>query len=131
LTGSCNREVKEMSDKKIAMILGIALFSIALIANGTIVAQTRAQAASKIDVNKATQEQLGKFPGLTTALAKSITEYREKSGPFKTPKDLLKVKGLTNEILNKLNPKLDNGILYISPAYDEEEEEPSLKPSKC
>ena len=98
------------------------------------VGQTEAATASKIDLNKATTEQLGKFPGLTPALAKSIIEYREKSGPFKVPEDLMKVKGVTKEILNKLNPKLEKGILYVTPpapASDEDEEEPSLKPSKC
>jgi len=67
-------------------------------------------------------------------LAKAIVEHREKSGPFKTPEDLLRVKGMTKELLNKLNPKTEKDILYITPSApssDEDEEEPSLKPSKC
>lgn len=123
-----------MRNKTTFMIFGIALFSVAFLFNGMAVGQTKTPAVKKVDVNKATMEQLGKLPGLNATLAKNITEYREKSGPFKSPKDLLKVKGLTNEILNKLNPKLDKGILYIAPEdpySDEDEEEPSLKPSKC
>ena len=123
-----------MNNKGIVIAVGISLFALAFLFSGVVVGQTKASAPAKIDVNKATSEQLSKFPGLTSALAKSIAEYRKTSGPFKAPEDLLKVKGVTKEILNKLNPKLDKGILYITPSAppsDEEEEEPSLKPSKC
>lgn len=126
-----------MKNKKIIIAFGIVLFCTAFLLNGTILGQAKPQAKSsepaKIDLNKATPEQLSKCPGLTAALAKSIAEYRDKSGPFKASEELLKVKGITKEILNKLNPKLDKGILYVTPAgsSDEDEEEPSLKPSKC
>jgi competence ComEA-like helix-hairpin-helix protein len=96
--------------------------------------QAKAAAPAKIELNKATVVQLSKCPGLTPALAKSIVEYREKSGPFKSTDDLLKVKGMTKDILNKLNPKMEKDSIYITPApqsSDEDEEEPSLKPSKC
>ena len=126
-----------MNNKKIIIAFGIALFCAAFIFNGMILGQAKPQVKSaelaKIDLNKATPEQLGRCPGLNAALAKTIAEYRDKSGPFRAPEDLLKVKGITKEILNRLNPKLDKGILYVTPAgsSDEDEEEPSLKPSKC
>jgi competence protein ComEA len=85
-----------------------------------------------VDLNKATAEQLGACPGLTPALAKAIVEYRLKSGPFKAPEDLLKVKGMTKEIFTKAKPKMEKDIIYLAPAASEEDdEEPSLKPSKC
>lgn len=123
-----------MSNKKSTMSIMAVLLAFLFIFSVMTVGQAKAATAAKIDLNKATSEQLGKFPGLTPALAKSIIEYREKSGPFKVPADLMKVKGLTKEILNKLNPKLEKGILYVTPsapASDEDEEEPDLKPSKC
>ncbi len=123
-----------MSYKKSIIPLAIALVVFLFIFSLMMLGQTMAATAAKIDVNKATSEQLGKFPGLTATLAKSIVEYRQKTGPFKAPEDLLKVKGVTKEILNKLNPKLEKGILYVTPPapeWDEDEEEPSLKPSKC
>lgn len=83
----------------------------------------------RLDVNKATADQLTKC-GISAALAKSIVEYREKSGPFKAPEDLLKVKGMSKELLNKLSPKVDKGVLTITPP-SEDEDEPDLKPSKC
>ena len=123
-----------MSHRRTVVVYGIALFCVVLIFGGIAAGQGKSSAPAKIDLNKATAEQLGKIPGITPALAKSIAEFRQKSGPFKEPEDLLKVKGMTKEILNKLNPRLDKGILYITPAAppsDEDEDEPSLKPSKC
>jgi competence protein ComEA len=87
---------------------------------------------AKVDLNKATAEQLSKCPGLTSALARAIVEYRTKSGPFKAPEDLLKVKGITKEVFAKAKPKMEKNIIYVMPAASEDEEdEPSLKPSKC
>jgi len=131
-----------MRKVKIAMIVSVAFaFAIAMVFTGPAGAQTKTPAkppakapvSVKIDLNKATPEQLAKCPGLTSALARAIVEYREKSGPFKKPEDLLKVKGITKELLNRLNPKMEKETLYITPApsSDEDEEEPSLKPSKC
>ena len=88
----------------------------------------KAPEATKIDVNKATADQLTKC-GISATLAKGIVEYREKSGPFKSPDDLMKVKGMNKELFNKLNPKMEKGSLYITPADDDAE--PDLKPSKC
>jgi competence ComEA-like helix-hairpin-helix protein len=90
--------------------------------------------AGKIDLNKATVEQIGKFPGLNAALAKAIVEFRDKSGPFTKPEDLLNVKGMNREILNKIKPKMEKDKLIVAPPAlpaDDDEEEPSLKPSKC
>lgn len=84
--------------------------------------------ATKIDVNKATADQLTRC-GISATLAKSIVEYREKSGPFKSPEDLMKVKGMNKELFNKLSPKMEKGSLFITPAVDDDE--PDLKPSKC
>jgi competence ComEA-like helix-hairpin-helix protein len=123
-----------MNHRKTVIVFASVLFCIVFIFAGIATGQGKAPAPAKIDLNKATAEQMSKIPGITPALAKSIAESREKSGPFRSPEDLLKVKGMTKEILNKLNPKLDKGILYITPASppsDEDEEEPSLKPSKC
>jgi competence protein ComEA len=131
---ACMKEAKKMRHEKSRVVFTVALFALAFLFTRMVTGQTGAPAAAKIDLNKATQEQLGKFPGLTATLAKSITDYREKSGPFKAPEDLLKVKGITKEILNRLNPKSDKGMLYITPASppsEDDEEEPSLKPSKC
>jgi competence ComEA-like helix-hairpin-helix protein len=109
------------------LVIGLLFVSIA---GGQTKVPTNSPA--KVDLNKATAEQLSKCPGFNSALAKATVEYRAKSGPFKTPEDLLKIKGITKEILDKINPKMDKGSIFVVPnASDEDEEEPSLKPSKC
>lgn len=119
----------------------VLIFTVGFVISGMVNAQTKTPAKppakapepTKIDLNKATADQLAKC-GISASLAKAIVEYREKSGPFKKPEDLLKVKGMTKEILNKLSPRVEKGEIYISPGpskSEEEEEEPSLKPSKC
>jgi uncharacterized protein len=47
-----------------------------------------------VDVNSASASLLSFVAGVGPKLAKSIVEYREKNGAFKSKKDLLKVKGL-------------------------------------
>ena len=76
----------------------------------------------------------------TADLAEAIVKYREKSGFFKKPEDLLNVPGITKEVYEKLNPQVGTeGDLYCVPKEgseededeDEDEEEPILSPSKC
>jgi|GEM_PF-303058 len=94
-----------------------------------------ARPGGKISVNSASAMQLAKVPGVTSALAKAIVDYRTKNGPFKKPDDLLKVPGMTKEILKKMAPQTDFKGDILLPAGgkpgEEDEEEPSLKPSKC
>ena len=131
-----------MSSKKHLFVVSLALVvGIVLVAAGMASAQTKTPAKppakapakapepQKLDVNMATADQLTKC-GISATLAKAIVEYREKSGPFKAPEDLLKVKGMSKELLNKLSPKVDKGVLTITPP-SEDEDEPDLKPSKC
>ena len=92
------------------------------------------QNTGKISLNNAPAAQLAKVPGVTSGLAKAIVDYRTKNGPFKKADDLLKVPGMTKEILKKMAPQADaKGDLLVPTRKqgDQDEEEPSLKPSKC
>ena len=89
-----------------------------------------AQDAEIISFNKATAEAFMQHEDLevSEAIAKAIVAYREKNGPFKSPEDLLKVPGITNEIYEDLNPVVSedgSDIIYDPDA------EPALAPSKC
>jgi competence protein ComEA len=125
-----NKEVK-MGTRRSITLWVVLMFMVGFVISGMVNAQTKtpAKPPAKIDLNKATPDQLIKC-GISASLAKAIVEYRDKSGPFKQPEDLLKVKGMTKEILNKLSPKVEKGEIFLYPS-EEDEEEPSLKPSKC
>ena len=90
--------------------------------------------ANKISLNKATGAQLSKVPGVTSGLAKAIVDYRQKNGPFKKAEDVAKVPGMTKEIMKKAGIQVDSKGDVVAPASkgdDDDEEGPSLKPSKC
>jgi competence ComEA-like helix-hairpin-helix protein len=92
---------------------------------------------TKYDINLASATQLARADGITDELAEAIVEYREKSGFFKSPKDLLKVPGITEDVFKEINPQVGaEGDIYVVPAEGSEEEfdddeEPILAPSKC
>ena len=52
-----------------------------------------------IDINSATYEELVALPGIGPVKAKAIVEYREKNGPFRSPKDILEVPGIGEKTL--------------------------------
>jgi len=55
-----------------------------------------------IDVNTASAKELAQLPGIGDKIAAEIVEYRTKSGPFKKPEDLLKVKGIGDKKLEAI-----------------------------
>jgi comEA protein len=52
------------------------------------------QSTAKININKATAEQLMEIKGIGASYAKKIVEYREKNGPFKKIEDITLVSGI-------------------------------------
>jgi competence protein ComEA len=60
--------------------------------------------AQPIDVNTATIEQLEQLPGVGPGVAKAIVDFRQKSGPFRRVEDLLAIRGMTKQRLEKIRP---------------------------
>ncbi|MBA4369418.1 MAG: DNA-binding protein [Desulfobacterium sp.] len=52
----------------------------------------------KININKATVEELTKLDRIGKQYAQRIIAYREKNGPFQKPEDITKVKGIGDQI---------------------------------
>jgi competence protein ComEA len=50
--------------------------------------------AEKINLNTATQDELRLLPRIGPALARRIAEDRERNGPFASPEDLQRVRGI-------------------------------------
>jgi competence protein ComEA len=60
--------------------------------------------SGRLDLNKATIEQLDALPGIGESKAKAILAYRSEKGSFKKVEDLLEVKGIGEKLLAKIKP---------------------------
>ena len=57
----------------------------------------------RVDLNRATVEQLQHLPGLGTVLARRVIERRTQRGPYRRVEDLLQVKGIGAKRLAQLH----------------------------
>jgi competence protein ComEA len=64
-------------------------------------------AFAAVNINKADQAALEALPGIGTAKAKAIIEYRTKNGNFKTKEQLLEVKGIGPKILESVQKDIE------------------------
>lgn len=57
--------------------------------------------AAKVNINKASAEELTQLKGIGQKYAAKIVEYRDQNGPFASPEDLVKVPGIGQKVLEK------------------------------
>lgn len=62
--------------------------------------------SGKIDLNGADQAALMALPGIGPSLAARIIDDREARGPFRSPEELLRVKGIGQKTFERLMPYL-------------------------
>ena len=62
-----------------------------------------------IDINKASQEELEKLPGIGKVLAARIIEYRNVHGRFRSVEELLNIRGIGEKTLEKIRPYITVG----------------------
>jgi comEA protein len=62
-----------------------------------------------VNLNTATIAQLETLPGIGPNTAKSIIDFRNRSGPFQRIEDLLAIKGISKTKLEKLRPYVTVG----------------------
>lgn len=60
------------------------------------------QTGGKVNVNRATEEELQTLPGIGPAKAAAIIRDREENGPFKTVDDLTRVSGIGEKTLENM-----------------------------
>ena len=60
--------------------------------------------AAPIDLNTATVDQLQQLPGIGPATVQAIVRFREKSGSFQRPEDLLAIHGISKSRFEKRRP---------------------------
>jgi competence protein ComEA len=66
----------------------------------------RAPQKARLDINRATIQELRALPGIGEVLAQRVVEYRGAHGPFRTVEGLLKVKGIGPKRMDQLRPLL-------------------------
>lgn len=77
------------------MIRKLVLFIFVLL----LMAATPLLAMDKININKASAQELEQLKGVGPKIAQKIIEYRDKNGPFKKPEDIKLVQGIGPKIL--------------------------------
>lgn len=70
-------------------------------------ASTTVKSSGKLNINKASLEELQTLPGIGEVRAKSIIEYREAQGGFKSVEELSNISGIGTKTLEKLRDKVD------------------------
>jgi len=60
--------------------------------------------AEPLDLNSATAEELQQLPGVGPGMATAIVDFRQKSGPFRRIEELLAIRGITKQRLEKIRP---------------------------
>jgi competence protein ComEA len=88
---------------------GLALTMAALMLSGSALAAGKPTPAGKVNINTASAQQLTTLPGVGPKLAARIVEYRQKSGAFRSPQELLNVKGVGEKNFAKIESLLTVG----------------------
>ena len=60
----------------------------------------------RVDINKASQSEISELPGISDKVAAAVVEERDRLGRFRSPEDLLGVKGIKAKRLQKILPFL-------------------------
>lgn len=61
---------------------------------------------NRININKASEEELIELPRVGQAVAKRIVLYRQQNGPFKKVEDLKSVQGIGDKVFDQIRPSI-------------------------
>ena len=84
----------------------VTLFTVMAVVVGFVVTVA---AVDKININKASKEELMQLEGVGNVTAEKIVEYREANGPFKAPEEIMKVKGVGSSTFEKNKDRITVG----------------------
>jgi len=73
---------------------------------GPLTIRQRYLIGKRIDINQASLSEIAELPGISDAVAAAVVEERKRSGGFRSPEDLLGVKGIKRKRLQKILPFL-------------------------
>lgn len=60
----------------------------------------------KVNINKASAEELMALPGIGEAKAAGIIAYRQEQGGFKSIEEIMNINGIKNSVFNKISDKI-------------------------
>jgi len=60
----------------------------------------------RIDINKASLVEISELPGISDKVAAAVVKERDRLGRFRSPEDLLGIKGIKKKLLQKILPFL-------------------------
>ncbi len=76
-------------------------------------AQSSDKSTERVELNRATLEELMELPGIGETRARQILEYREENGPFRQASDLMKVNGIGEGIFAGLRD-----LVYVEESHE-------------
>ena len=84
-------------------VAGVGLFGLGVIGWQKMFPPARAPFVQlSVNVNTATEPELVALPGIGPVLAKRIAQHRQRHGRFLTLSDLIRVKGVTPKVLDRV-----------------------------
>ena len=86
-----HRKESKMRKRSTRIVLGFVLVAFLL---GTGIGAAMAQEQAKVNINKATVQELCVLKRIGPSYAQRIVDYREQNGPFEKPEDIMKVRGI-------------------------------------
>jgi DNA uptake protein ComE-like DNA-binding protein len=94
--------------KKYVTLAALVLFlSVTVYAAVYAAARQPGRVTGAVNINTATKEELLKLPYVTNEIATNIIDARDINGPYQSPDDLLKVKGVTPGLLSAIEPYVE------------------------
>ena len=79
-------------NRKLTKVLTVISLVVFLLTMG--VGPALAQEQAKININKASAEELSTLKRVGPSYAQRIVDYRNENGPFQKPEDIMKVRGI-------------------------------------
>jgi competence protein ComEA len=98
------KQTKRAQIKERRKTMRRTLVTLALLAGLAAPVLADSEKGGVVNINTASVQELKLLPRVGPALAQRILEFREKNGPFKSPEELMRVKGIGEKTFDLMKP---------------------------